>query len=539
MDADAGANISCLVDNAMLINASSLLQNPSTFDVHKLTDLDTVCQAILLNDRIHTIIGRSFRAGIHRFGGIYGKLLDQGILQAQTVSAGHVHYRLRGLNRLDMIARALDLDPVIANVEQVFNEGIPWLSGPDERQARYSLLFGQDSHVSDSFPTYYFPPREPIITSSDDWGPKHRNTSWVATFVSQTFFYIAEAARRAIPYYCSGPRIPVVAGLNKAIRTRFFSVVHAALGHIERSVAEQVREVLDFLGEEAVQPVYLPGLAFALRHVRSRESFFEDLISLRGHPELTEFRRWATATRQAWLAQDVQAVRRAIAQLRQVGQELAQLPDPNSAIAFVPKPDLAAFIPVDASGHEAAVDHRMLVRSVFDPVPAFLTDVGASLLEIGETRAAVEQLVERQLSDADLQVMRSLADARSALYSPGMVASPNAPVTYQTVEVTMGDRFENISQSTIVNRSHLESSLNRARDIGDPAAAEALRTLAAAVERSGNARAVDTFDRFTEELARPEPRKGRLRSLWDGLVAALPTLKDVAGLADNIAKLFA
>ncbi|WP_174189617.1 hypothetical protein [Nocardia barduliensis] len=526
------ARISCLVDNAAIINACGLLNDPARFDVHKLADLDTLCQAILLNDGVRTLVGQSFLNGMRYRWPIYRKLIEARILRPRAVSAAGYH--ISGIERMDAIAQALDVDQLIATVREAFGNKVPW-RGPDASARRddfrYDLVYSRNH----SDPVYCFPRSTPDTGSGDGRKPRQehdgRRDSWLPVFVSQTFYYVAEAAAGTIPYYCSGLRVPVVAALNDAVKARFFSVVHGALQHVERGVQMQIREVLDFLGEDAIQHMYLPGLSFALPHIRSRETFIDDLIALRGQPQLVEFRRWAALTRQAWLAEDIRAVRHAIAQLRQVGEALNgdRAPVGNGTLAFIPKPDLVR-------NFDAYRDPRSLRQSMCQPAPAFLGEVGAALLSVGETRKAVEHLIERPLTETDIRALGSLTDSRSTLYSPGKISPSTAA---QITEITMGDRFDNISNSTIVNRSHVEASFQRISDSGDTDAAEAMRRLAAMVEESGDEGAVQTFDSFAEELARPEPRQGLLRVLWEGLVAAIPAVKESVGVADSITKLFA
>ena len=45
------------------------------------------------------------------------------------------------------------------------------------------------------------------------------------------------------------------------------------------------------------------------------------------------------------------------------------------------------------------------------------------------------------------------------------------------------------------------------------------------------------LDKFTDEVAKPEPNKGVVKQLWDGLVAIVPGVSAVAGAAAASAKL--
>jgi hypothetical protein len=105
-------------------------------------------------------------------------------------------------------------------------------------------------------------------------------------------------------------------------------------------------------------------------------------------------------------------------------------------------------------------------------------------------------------------------------------------------EVTVGDKFENISNATIINRSLIEKSFNKIRTDFDEDTANALKKVAAEIERSGNKDAAENFDSFNEELQKPEPKKSVLRALWEGVTTALPSLLQMADIVTKISKLF-
>ncbi len=105
--------------------------------------------------------------------------------------------------------------------------------------------------------------------------------------------------------------------------------------------------------------------------------------------------------------------------------------------------------------------------------------------------------------------------------------------------ITMGDKFSNISNSTIVNRSLVESSFNKVKSEAGEETAKVLLKVAEIVAASGNMEAGEILDQFNEELAKPVPRKSLLKRSWDNLVQVLPTVTTVAGAAAAIAKIFA
>lgn len=101
-----------------------------------------------------------------------------------------------------------------------------------------------------------------------------------------------------------------------------------------------------------------------------------------------------------------------------------------------------------------------------------------------------------------------------------------------------GDTFSNISNATIINRSLVMDSMNKARGIGGEELARVLESVGLAIEQSGNREAGELFNHFNEELQRPEPRKSILKNAWDSIVSALPTVTAAAGATGAIAKLF-
>jgi hypothetical protein len=103
----------------------------------------------------------------------------------------------------------------------------------------------------------------------------------------------------------------------------------------------------------------------------------------------------------------------------------------------------------------------------------------------------------------------------------------------------VGDKFENISNSTIINRSHVQSSLNSLASSGQDGLAEALRAIASHLEKQrATADAADTFEDLALEVAKPERRPSRIRAFWDQLVSLAPSVATLAGAAKVITALF-
>jgi tetratricopeptide (TPR) repeat protein len=101
-------------------------------------------------------------------------------------------------------------------------------------------------------------------------------------------------------------------------------------------------------------------------------------------------------------------------------------------------------------------------------------------------------------------------------------------------EVVMGDKFENIRNATIINKSVVENSFNKIRAEQGEGVASALKEIADFIEQQGNREAGELFDRFNEELNKPEPKKSVLKSVWAGIEKAIPV---ATALAEPVAKL--
>jgi len=106
-------------------------------------------------------------------------------------------------------------------------------------------------------------------------------------------------------------------------------------------------------------------------------------------------------------------------------------------------------------------------------------------------------------------------------------------------KLVMGDKFENIQNATIINRSLVVEAFNTVKEGLDEATANALVKIAEAVEKSGNHAAGAMFNEFSTEMAKPTRDKGKLRQYWEGLLAILPNLATLAEAAGKVAELFA
>ncbi len=103
----------------------------------------------------------------------------------------------------------------------------------------------------------------------------------------------------------------------------------------------------------------------------------------------------------------------------------------------------------------------------------------------------------------------------------------------------MGDTFENVSGSTIINRSIVEKSFNKVREQYDEETSKALQEIAQFINNSKNRSAGALFNEFTQELTKPEPDKSALGGLWSSIQSVLPQIATISGAVAKIVALFA
>ena len=101
-------------------------------------------------------------------------------------------------------------------------------------------------------------------------------------------------------------------------------------------------------------------------------------------------------------------------------------------------------------------------------------------------------------------------------------------------KIIMGDNFENISSSTIVNKSNLLTVFDKVEDD----MALLLIKLKRMVEQSNNEDAIGLFNDLLEELSQKQPQKRKLKSFWHELVNLLPHLNNITDIAANINSLW-
>ena len=103
-------------------------------------------------------------------------------------------------------------------------------------------------------------------------------------------------------------------------------------------------------------------------------------------------------------------------------------------------------------------------------------------------------------------------------------------------EQIMGDKFENISDSTIVNRSALNNALNNIPKEYDDEFKSALKEIADYIDESGDKESAALLDGFSKELGAQQPNSSVLSALWSGLVKVLPDVSKVSSSIASIGK---
>lgn len=101
-------------------------------------------------------------------------------------------------------------------------------------------------------------------------------------------------------------------------------------------------------------------------------------------------------------------------------------------------------------------------------------------------------------------------------------------------KIIMGDNFENITNSTIVNKSNLLTVMDKV----DDDMTQLLIKLKKMVEQSNNEDAIGLFNDLLEELSQKKPQKRKLKSFWHELVNLLPHINHITDIASNINSLW-
>lgn len=160
-------------------------------------------------------------------------------------------------------------------------------------------------------------------------------------------------------------------------------------------------------------------------------------------------------------------------------------------------------------------------------------------LEIGGTSPAPFSIIYRVIDiDQPKHILKMAAEEIAHCFSVDEEEEAMHGDGAVIEEYIVGDKFENISNSTIVNRSRVEHAFNITEEkLGDEVAS-AILEIAQYIDQSGNSAAGAVFDQFVKEVGEDKPDKSKLRQYWDGLVAIMPDIVKLAGAGAAIASLF-
>ena len=113
-------------------------------------------------------------------------------------------------------------------------------------------------------------------------------------------------------------------------------------------------------------------------------------------------------------------------------------------------------------------------------------------------------------------------------------------IDYDTTigELHAGDYFNNIQNTTVINKSIVEKSFNKVKKEYNEEVAKSLIEIAEFIEESGDIPAGILFDNFNEELNKPQPDKSILRKMWDGIEKTIPSIATISEIIAKLAPLF-
>lgn len=104
--------------------------------------------------------------------------------------------------------------------------------------------------------------------------------------------------------------------------------------------------------------------------------------------------------------------------------------------------------------------------------------------------------------------------------------------------ITTGDRISNMGDhATLVNKSTITDSFNQISNDHGAALADALKDVASHIDQAGNQSAREHLDLLLQQLERQPANPGIMKTLWDGIVAAMPAIASLPAAAAVAANL--
>jgi hypothetical protein len=135
-----------------------------------------------------------------------------------------------------------------------------------------------------------------------------------------------------------------------------------------------------------------------------------------------------------------------------------------------------------------------------------------------------------------LDYFQEFVDKTQAISLNPIPYNQGKPLGGNTYNVYMSDVFQNIQNSTIINKSSVQNAFNKLESNKENS--DALMKIAEFINKSGDIAAGGLFNDFTDELNKQTPEKSRLENIWSGIEKVLPTATSLSTLAIKIMSLF-
>jgi hypothetical protein len=184
-----------------------------------------------------------------------------------------------------------------------------------------------------------------------------------------------------------------------------------------------------------------------------------------------------------------------------------------------------------AWGGERVLDPERLQRALADGVRYLRKDIA-----FGRDQAALLRAIESDLTMHAAQ-WDALKDQIDPL-RPHIRDGVDQVLQIVMGDNVMGDKFDNIQSSTIVNRSAVQNAFNRLSDSSESELRDALKEIAETVEKLQNPEASDVAESLIEEAAGSK-RRGVMAALWDRLQQIAPVVTSLTGSAAVVTNLIA
>lgn len=102
---------------------------------------------------------------------------------------------------------------------------------------------------------------------------------------------------------------------------------------------------------------------------------------------------------------------------------------------------------------------------------------------------------------------------------------------------TIGDIIITNAHAPIIISSTIRNSFNTIT-VNDPDLASIIKVLGGFIENSENSEAAKYFDQLHQQIAQEERNPTLIKALWNGIVNALPAVKDLTEVVEKITRLF-